>query len=162
VRELNARNVPPNPQDRLPMTDTAARKCAFAAPITTGRAACSAAVEVVRRGGAEYDCDRADAHARCLDLIGGLKLAGLAAFGVEDDLTQTPHSVLVKIQTGGLVGLRRLLDAGSDSDAPVADVAVLAEQVVAAYGGAAEIPFGAAADAMLACRLERRGRRSAR
>jgi hypothetical protein len=144
------------------MTDTAARKCPFAAPITTGRAACSAAVEVVRRGGSEYDCDRADAHARCLSLFAGLKATGLAAFGVEDDLTQMPHSVLVKIQTGGLSGLRRLLDADADADAPIADVALLAERVVAAHGGVAQVPFDAVADDLLACRLERRVGRRAR
>jgi hypothetical protein len=138
------------------------RKCPFSAPITTGRAACHAATEVVRRGGSEYDCSDGDAHARCLSLFEGLKRVGLRAFDVEDDLTTMPHSVLVKIQTGGLTGLQHLLATAAPPDAPIDDVAALAEQVTAAHGGVERVPFDAVADDMLNCKLERRGRRRGR
>jgi hypothetical protein len=90
-------------------------KCPFAAPITVGRARCRHALEVVRRGGSEYDCVSADSHAICVEVFGALKRQGLEAFAVEDDLTSMPHSVSVKIQTGGLDGLRRLLGEVSAS-----------------------------------------------
>jgi hypothetical protein len=141
------------------MTDAPTRRCPFAAPITTGRAACRHATEVVRRGGSEYDCDHAEAHARCGELFAGLKQVGLDAFGVEDDLTQMPHSVLVKIPTGGLLGLRRLVTPDADPDAPVADVADLVPQAGEVHGGVGQIPFASLADDMLNCKLERRGRR---
>ena len=144
------------------MTETATRKCPFAAPLTTGRAACAAAVEVVRRGGSEYDCDRADAHARCTALFAGLKATGLAAFDMPDDLTLMPHSVLVKIQTGGLAGLARLVDDGAAADAQIPDILTLAERVVAAHGGVEQVPFALLADDMLNCRLERRAGRRGR
>jgi hypothetical protein len=144
------------------MNTTLARKCPFAAPITTGRSACAHATEVVRRGGSEYDCADADAHDRCIVLFAGLKRTGLDAFDVEDDLTQMPHSVLVKIQTGGLLGLRRLLEPDADAEAPVADVASLVARASAAYGGVEQIPYPALADDMLHCKLERRARRRGR
>lgn len=43
----------------------------------------------------------------------------MPAFGIEDDLLSMPYSTLVKIQTGGLLGLRRLL-----TDAPAAPATV--------------------------------------
>ncbi len=138
---------------------TPTRKCPFAAPITTGRAACCNAREVVRRGGSEFDFEDAEAHARCAAVFAGLKSTGLAGFGVEDDLTQMPHSVLVKIQTGGLVGLRRLLEPNADAAAPVADVASLAAHGQRIFGGVEHIPFSELADDMLSCKLERRVRR---
>ncbi|WP_462331051.1 hypothetical protein [Thiohalocapsa halophila] len=144
------------------MSDAPTRKCPFAAPITTARAACRHATEVVRRGGSEYDCADAAAHDRCTALFAGLKRAGLDAFQVEDDLTQMPHSVLVKIQTGGLTGLRRLLEPATEADAPIADVAALAAQAADAYGGVEQVPVAALAEDMRACKLERRGRRRGR
>jgi hypothetical protein len=120
------------------------------------------AVEVVRRGGAEYDCSDADAHRRCTTLFAGLKQAGLAAFEVADDLTQMPHSVLVKIQVGGLTGLRRVLDPAADADAPIADVAALVTQAEGTYGGLQQLPLAQFTDDMLGCKLERRTRRRGR
>jgi hypothetical protein len=144
------------------MSDSPTRKCPFAAPITTGRAVCRHATEVVRRGGSEYDCDDAAAHERCSSLFASFKRTGLDAFQVDDDLTQMPHSVLVKIQTGGLTGLRRLLEPATDPDAPVADVSALAAQAADAYGGVEQVPVAALAQDMRACKLERRSRRRGR
>lgn len=144
------------------MNEPATRKCPFAAPITTGRAACTKASEVVRRGGSEYDCTDVAAHSRCEAFFGELKQTGLAAFDVPDDLTQMPHSVLVKIQTGGLTGLRRLLEPDIDPASPVHDVATLVDAAVAAYGSIGQVPVGGLADDMLNTRLERRGDRRVR
>jgi hypothetical protein len=131
-------------------------KCPFAAPITSGRAACVNAHEVVRRGGSEYDCALAPAHAQCSAIHGRLKSVGLAAFDVEDDLTSMPHSVLVKIQGGGLAGLQRLLG----EDAPtIDDVHALVERSLDALGGLDEIPFEQLGDDMTGYKLERRTRR---
>jgi hypothetical protein len=132
------------------------RKCPFAAPITTGRAACTRAQEVVRRGGSEYDCAAPAAQARCTDLHQRLKAVGLTAFEVEDDLTTMPHSVLVKVQVGGLAGLQRLLGQPAG---PIADVDTLVEQAAAQAGGIDAIPVATLADDMTGCKLERRGRR---
>jgi len=131
-------------------------KCPFPAPITSGRAACPHAREVVRRGGSEYDCALAPAHSLCSDTCGRLKSVGLAAFGVEDDLTSMPHSVLVKIQGGGLSGLQRLLG----EDAPVIDdVHALVERSLDELGGHDAIPFEQLGDDMTGYKLERRTRR---
>ena len=85
-------------------------KCAFSQTLIGGQFACAHAEPVVRRGGAEIACRSADASQRCATLMQCLKDAALPAFGVEDDLLSMPHSVLVKIQFGGLLGVQRLLD----------------------------------------------------
>jgi hypothetical protein len=127
--------------------------------LTRSVGACHAAQEVVRRGGTEIDCRSALAHTRCSELFEGLKARGLTAFGVEDDLTQMPHSVLVKIQCGGLVGVQRLLGDGDDS-AAIADVAGLVERAMTQFGTAAQIPSAELDEAMRSFQLERRaGRR---
>jgi hypothetical protein len=109
-----------------------AHKCPFSAPLVTHQFGCPRAQEVVRRGGAEIDCNEAAACARCTRLFERLKAAALPAFGVEDDLLSMPHSVRVKIQHGGLLGLQRRLTgtAGERVD----DIDRLVAEVEARYG----------------------------
>jgi hypothetical protein len=115
-------------------------KCPFGAPLVTHQFGCSKAQEVVRRGGAEIDCTDADATTHCEQLFVRLKAAVLPAFGVEDDLLSMPHSVLVKIQHGGLLGLQRLLAGTPTPEECVADVSALVREAVARYGQADAIP----------------------
>ena len=100
-------------------------KCPFSAPLITRQFGCAHAQEVIHRGGAEINCTDAAAHARCDLLFQRMKAAALPAFGVEDDLLSMPHSVLVKIQYGGLLGLQRLLRTASQVGERVDDIQAL-------------------------------------
>ena len=90
------------------------RKCPFSVPLVTKQFGCVHAKEVIHRGGTEIACTNADAQPRCAQLFQRLKAVALPAFGVEDDLLSMPHSVLVKIQYGGLLGLQRLVSGPAD------------------------------------------------
>jgi hypothetical protein len=134
-------------------------KCPFFAPLTKATAACRHAHEVVRRGGSEFDCLSEPDHARCEQVFAGLKARGLAAFDVEDDLTRMPHSVLVKIQSGGLLGLQRLIDE-ADGAGRIGDIGELVARASARFGGPDRIPYADLDADMTEFRLERRaGRR---
>lgn len=111
-----------------------ARKCPFSAPLITHQFGCGRSQEVVRRGGAEIDCTDASACQRCVQLFERLKAAALPAFGVEDDLLSMPHSVLVKIQHGGLLGLQRILVAAAAVTERVEDIDRLVNEAQARYG----------------------------
>jgi hypothetical protein len=63
-----------------------------------------------------------------------LKAEALPAFGVEDDLLSMPHSVLVKIQYGGLLGLQRLLRATPQVAERVEDVRTLVAEAALRFG----------------------------
>jgi hypothetical protein len=117
-------------------------KCPFGAPLVTHQFGCAKAREVVRRGGAEIDCTDADAAKRCEQLFLQLKTAALPAFGVEDDLLSMPHSVLVKIQHGGLLGLQRVLAGTLVAEERVVDVSVLVRDAFVRYGQGDAIPCG--------------------
>jgi hypothetical protein len=86
-----------------------AGRCPFAATLLRKDFGCDRAIEVVRRGGPEVGCTDTVACRRCERLFDALKAVALPALGYEDDLATTPHSVFVKIQFGGLLGLQRLL-----------------------------------------------------
>ncbi|MGE5152537.1 MAG: hypothetical protein ACM3ST_00845 [Bdellovibrio bacteriovorus] len=132
------------------------QRCPFASALVTGLAACGQAVQVVRRGGAEYDCRSGADHGACSDLFERLKAAALPAFGVEDDLNTMPHSVLVKVQCGGLQGLARLSGQARDR---IEDVATLRDRALGEHGGAEGLPIADLVADITAFRAERRGRR---
>ena len=144
-----------NPHGETAMT----LKCPFAAPITAGRTACRNAQEVVRRGGSEYDCRSKADHTACTALFERLKAAALPAFEVEDDPLSMPHSTLVKIQFGGLLGLARLLTEGTGQTAELADVSGLVALARERYGDVGLVPCAELTGDMLGYRLDRRGSR---
>lgn len=115
-------------------------KCPFSAPLVSHQFSCTHAQEVIRRGGTEVDCTDASAHTRCEQLFHRLKAAALPAFGVEDDLLSMPHSVLVKIQYGGLLGLQRLLSSAAPAAERIDDIDALVQQAQAKFGSAEAIP----------------------
>lgn len=112
--------------------------CPFGSTLVTETCACVHAEQVVRRGGAEIVCQDDAAYSRCSNLFQHLKQVALPAFDVEDDLTTMPHSVLQKIQFGGLLGLQTLVtDHAPDQ---VANVASLLDEVEAKLGNIDNLP----------------------
>lgn len=87
-------------------------KCPFRHTLIQRDFGCEHAGEITRREGPDVACQDAVAQARCTAFFAHLRAGAVPAFGVEDDLTQMPQSVLVKIQFGGLLGLGRLLGEG--------------------------------------------------
>ena len=134
-------------------------KCAFSQTLIGGQFACTHAEPVVRRGGAEIACRSVDASQRCSTLMQCLKNSALPAFGVEDDLLSMPHSVLVKIQFGGLLGVQRLLDTAlSDTDS-VSDINELVEQAQNNFSTLETIPYAGIVADMTGFKPRRRGKR---
>lgn len=129
-------------------------KCPFNGTLVAGTFGCAHAEPVARRGGPDVACRSELGQRRCAVLFERLKAAALPAFGVEDDLLSMPHSVLMKIQHGGLLGLQRLLDGAAP--ARVEDVDALIERALARYRTAEAIPCADMVDAMTGFQLKRR------
>ncbi len=132
-------------------------KCAFSNTLITNQFGCEKGAQVVRRGGPDIACTSDVAHQRCEKLFQKMKAAALPAFGVEDDLLSMPHSVLVKIQLGGLLGLQRFLNSGAVGSAEVKNVHLLVNQAVEKYDNLDVVPYPALVEDMISCKLKRRG-----
>lgn len=130
-------------------------KCAFSNTLITGQFGCEKAEPVTRRGGPDIACTSEAAHQRCEKLFQQMKAAALPAFGVEDDLLSMPHSVQVKIQHGGLLGLQRLLDGAGATD--VKNVHALVDRAAGKYHNLDAVPCPALVPDMTSYKLRRRG-----
>ncbi len=130
-------------------------KCAFSAPLITEEFGCAQARPVTRRTGPDVACMSAPSQARCAELLQRLKDAALPAFGVPDDPLSMPHSVLQKIQYGGLLGLQRQLQR---DEATVRDIDALVRDVVARYTKLDAVPLADIVQDMTGYKLRSRRR----
>lgn len=128
-------------------------KCAFNATLMGDQFGCTHARHVVRRGGPDIACVDNTGHERCQRLFELLKASALPAFGVEDDLLSMPHSTLVKIQFGGLLGIQRLLVGSGDI---VADINSLVGHAENRFGSLATIPCEQVRTDMAGYKIRRR------
>jgi hypothetical protein len=87
-----------------------------------------------------------------------MKVAALPAFGVEDDLLSMPHSVIVKIQFGGLLGLQQLLSGLPVGSPKVDNIYVLVDQALHEYGDLDAIPYQFLVEDITSYKLRRRSR----
>lgn len=130
--------------------------CPFSAPVVKKDAGCACAQEVIRRGGAEVACQDEAAHKRCNELYLRIKAESLALMGAEDDLLTLPHSVLVKVQYGGLAGLQSLLDTQADATEQIKNITGLVAEVKDKFNGLENLPFAAISQAVMDFRVSRR------
>jgi len=133
-------------------------RCAFSDTLKKGDFTCIHAKSVVRRGGNEIACQGEKEHNRCAELFEKLKLATLAELNLEDDLTSVPHSVLVKVQFGGLLGLQSKYRPSEADSSRVEDVDQLISTAIENAGGLDGIPYGEFVSGITEYRLPRRGR----
>lgn len=131
-------------------------KCAFSNTLVTNQFGCEKGAQVTRRGGPDVVCASDEAHQQCEKLFQRMKQTALPAFGVEDDLLSMPHSVQMKIQFGGLLGLQRLHDKGADESAVVKNIHGLVGQAIGKHGGLDAIPCQAFVEDMTSYKLKRR------
>ncbi len=132
-------------------------KCAFSHTLLGEAFGCSRVRFVTQRDGPHATCADHDAAQRCAALFQALKTAALPVFDVPDDLAQMPHSVPVKIQFGGLLGLQQALHP--ELPEHVADVDALIREAETHYGGCERIPCADFTAAMTAYKVKRRGGR---
>jgi hypothetical protein len=128
--------------------------CPFGSTLVTETFHCVHADQVVRRGGAEIVCQNVAAYVRCTTLFHKLKDVALPEFDVEDDLTTMPHSVLQKIQFGGLLGLQQLT-IGQASDT-IADIASLVDALEKKLGALDDLPYNDLVSFITEYKLKRR------
>jgi hypothetical protein len=111
--------------------------CVFERALLARHAACELAVQhqVGERG--TVACAQPVARAVCARMLALLREKSAFALGITDTQRILPHAMVMKIQCGGLDGLKTLLDA----DAVAPDVRRLVRLAQERYGDLAALPF---------------------
>ena len=124
--------------------------------IMTGDFTCRHSAPITRRTGPDIGCSSSSVQPNCNVLLHKLKDAALPEFGVPDDPLEMPHSVLVKIQSGGLTGLQHLLAKQISENVPLQDIADIVTNALANYDNLDKLPVDEIIPAITSHKIKRR------
>lgn len=111
--------------------------CVFEKALLCQAAACEAAQRIALAERELVACREPLARAACGQLLTLLRANSAFALKVKDTQSILPHAMTMKVQCGGLVGLKDLLDP--DAHAP--DVLKLVRLAQAEFGELDKLPF---------------------
>ena len=139
--------------------DVNERYCAYEKSVLTNECQCSQAERfcIAEREGVR--CGDDDAQAQCLEVLALLREAARFALRAASEEGVLPHGKAMKIQVGGLRGIRAALDPDASTSAPIDDVHGLLCRARDAFGGLAALPYSAIMREVAAYQVKKRSRR---
>lgn len=130
--------------------------CPFSATLVKSDFACQHATQIIRRGGAEIACASESTYTHCHLVHQNIKNEALKSMGLEDDLLSLPHSVLVKIQFGGLLALQV---ATANDSGKIADISRLILSAKEQFNDLTQLPFDTINTVIAEYKISRRSRK---
>ena len=139
--------------------DVNERYCAYEKSVLTNECQCSQAERfcIAEREGVR--CAGDDAQAQCLEVLALLREAARFALKAASEEGVLPHGKAMKVQVGGLRGIRAALEPDTPVGAPIDDVHGLLCRAREAYGGLAALPYSAIMREVAAYQVKKRSRR---
>ncbi|MFQ5643706.1 MAG: hypothetical protein ACE5FQ_08400 [Thiogranum sp.] len=116
------------------------RRCVFEKAILSQRCACALSTRFYLADREGIACDSAITHRRCTRLIALLRENARFALRVTFLEGELPHAKEIKVQTGGLLGLQKLLRPDLDRE-NVVDVSALTVLGESTYGSLEQFPY---------------------
>lgn len=139
--------------------DVNERFCAYEKSILTNECQCSEAERfcIAEREGVH--CGSDDAQEQCLEVLTLLREASRFALKASGDEGMLPHGKAMKIQVGGLRGIRAVLEPDVPAGDPIPDVHGLLCQARASFDDLANLPFSQIMQQVAAYQVKKRSRR---
>lgn len=134
-------------------------RCVFEKSILSRRSQCSQCTRfhLADREGAA--CSSPAAQKRCLDLLIRLREKAIFALRITHIEGELPHAKEIRVQTGGLLGLQRVLTPDTTPDT-IEDIDALISAVLLRHGDLESLPYPEIMQAVV--RFEGRPRRKRR
>jgi len=135
------------------------RACAYEKSILTNECVCSKAERfcIAEREGVHCGAD--DAQRQCLEVLALLREAARFALRASGEEGALPHGKAMKIQVGGLRGIRALFEPDAPAAGQIADVHALLCRAAQAYDGLGNLPFSQIMQQVAAYQVKKRSRR---
>jgi hypothetical protein len=123
--------------------DVNERACVFERAVLTNQCTCSRADRfcIAEREGVA--CNSAEGNRRCEQLVSLLREHARFALraATEENRDPLPYGKAMRVQVGGLRGLRAIVDAADTEAADLPEVFSLVERAVATFGALDALPF---------------------
>lgn len=131
------------------------QRCLFEKSVLSRRSMCEHAHRFCLADREGVACKKQQASALCKDLLSQLRSS--ARFALKQTSLDEPlaHAKEIKIQTGGLLGLRSvvdepgMMDKQNEQDQPIENIFNLVQQAIEKYGGLNTLPYDEIARTMV-------------
>jgi hypothetical protein len=133
------------------------RRCIFEKAVLSRRCGCLCARRFYLADREGVACEAEPAHRRCARLIALLRENARFALKLASVESELPHAKEIKVQTGGLLGLQRIVRPELDA-ANVVDIAGLVALGERTYGTLERFPFREIVKSIIAFEGRRRSR----
>lgn len=120
--------------------DIAETRCVFEKALTNNQCKCRYSRHFCLADREGYACKSDESASKCRHLLTKLRENSRFFLKIHSVGSQLPHNVDIRVQVGGLRGLRAVLIA-DDSDQLIADVRGLVEQAEARYKDLDKLPY---------------------
>ena len=136
--------------------------CAFEKSVLTNECRCSQAERfcIAEREGVH--CRSETGQARCLKWLELLRAQARFALRTEEERRLLPHGKAIRLQVGGMRGLRTLLEEQAQHPATIDDIDALLARAEQRYRGLEAVPFSEIMREVAAYQVRKRSRRSRR
>lgn len=117
------------------------RYCVYEKAILTHQCGCSKSEKLNIAEREATHCRSDSAQAQCVSFLDILKKHARFALKLTNNTGVLPHGKAIRIQVGGLRGLRQVLNPEHDTITPIEDVTGLITQAIDSYRDLDKLPF---------------------
>ena len=137
--------------------EIAKNRCVFEKALTNNQCKCRFSEHFWLADREGYACKSQDAAANCRNVLGSLRETSKFLLKLHDVAVQLPHNMEIRVQVGGLRGLRTAL--GSDEkDSLINDIYALIEQAQKQYGNMDALPYSEIVQSIASFKTRRYGK----
>jgi len=135
------------------------RFCAYEKSVLTNQCTCTQAERfcIAEREGVH--CKSDDGQARCLELLELLRAQARFALKSTDEKAAMPHGKVMKIQVGGLRGIKLALEPDEPAPLIIDDVYGTIQAAIERFGGLDKLPLQTLIQQISAYQMKKRTRR---
>lgn len=135
------------------------RSCAFEKSVLINQCSCSQAERfcIAEREGVQ--CLSEQGHENCLTTLSLLREHARFALRTNEDKAILPHGKAMRVQVGGMRGIRALVEESAEDPLAVPDVYTILLQAVDKYGSLEQIPYSEVMPTIAAYKSKTRAKR---
>ena len=134
------------------------RRCLFEKSILSRKSMCEHAHRFCLADREGVACQQVQAHALCTTLLTQLRNNARFALKQTNLDEPLPHAKEIKVQTGGLLGLRSILNDSTEQVEKIENIAALVGQAIDCYGDLDSLPYNEIARMIVQFQGRKRGR----
>ena len=136
------------------------QRCVFEKAIQTRQCACSQSHRFCLADREGVSCNLELAHRRCTTLLDLLRRNANFALGIPKIDAALPHNKELRIQNGGLLGIRQLLEQDAEATTPIADIHSLITSAIERFQSLELIPYAEVVKFIVSYEVKKRRRSS--